>query len=124
MSMMMMKKVSDDDGYWLSCDESYPVMKGMIVKEVMKGDVSPVAMFIYFFYLVCCLEYAIMDVRGKAQAGVQPGEVEIETGGKEDVQSNLRKIKRRSEQSGLYVLFHFCDIKTSKDSQQPGDKTR
>ena len=51
---MSMKKFSDDDGYlvmkvilwWnLSKDESYLVMKVMIVKEVMKGDVSPVAMF-------------------------------------------------------------------------------
>ena len=56
MSMMMMKKVSDDDGYFvmkvilwwnLSKDESYLVMKVMIVKEVMKGNVSPVAMFSY-----------------------------------------------------------------------------
>ena len=53
MLMMMMKKVSDDNGYivmkvilwWnLSRDESYLVMKVMIVKEVMTGDVSPVEM--------------------------------------------------------------------------------
>ena len=53
--MMMMKRVSDDDGYlvmkvslwWnLSRDESYLVMKVMIVKELMTGDVSPVAMFL------------------------------------------------------------------------------
>ena len=32
--------------WWkLTCDESYLVMKVMIVKEVMTGDVSPVAMF-------------------------------------------------------------------------------
>ena len=52
--MMMMKKVSHDDGYsvmkvipwWnLSRDESNLVMKVMIVKELMTGDVSPVAMF-------------------------------------------------------------------------------
>ena len=30
---------------WLSCDESYLVMKVMIVKEVITGDVSPVALF-------------------------------------------------------------------------------
>ena len=34
---------------WLSCDESYLVMKVMIVKEVITGDVSPVAMFIFLF---------------------------------------------------------------------------
>ena len=54
MSMMMMKKVSHDDGYFvmkvilwwnLSRDESNLVMKVMIVKELMTGDVSPVAMF-------------------------------------------------------------------------------
>ena len=50
----MMKKVSHDDGYFvmkvilwwnLSRDESNLVMKVMIVKELMTGDVSPVAMF-------------------------------------------------------------------------------
>ena len=40
MSMMMMKKVSHDDGYF--------VMKVIIVKELMTGDVSPVAMFTYY----------------------------------------------------------------------------
>ena len=48
-------EVSDDDGYlvmkfilwWnFSRDESYLAMKVMIVKEVMTGDVSPVAMFL------------------------------------------------------------------------------
>ena len=52
--MIMMNKVSDDDGYFvmkvilwwnLSRDESNLVMKVMIVKELMTGDVSPVAMF-------------------------------------------------------------------------------
>ena len=54
MSMMMVKKVSHNDGYFvmkvilwwnLSRDESNIVMKVMIVKELMTGDVSPVAMF-------------------------------------------------------------------------------
>ena len=53
MSMMMMKKVSHDDGYFvmkvilwnMSRDENNLVMKVMIVKELMTGDVSPVAMF-------------------------------------------------------------------------------
>ena len=35
----------DEDGVHDE-DESYLVMKVMIVKEVMKGDVSPVAMFL------------------------------------------------------------------------------
>ena len=57
LSMMMMKKVSHDDGYFvmkdilwwnLSKDESYLVMKVMIVREVMTGDVSPVEMFYKF----------------------------------------------------------------------------
>ena len=51
-----MKKVSHDDGYFvmkvilwwnLSRDESNLVMKVMIVKELMTGDVSPVAMFFW-----------------------------------------------------------------------------
>ena len=65
MLVMMIMKVGDDDESWwwwklvmmmviwwwkflwwnLSRDESYLVMKVMIVKEVMTGDVSPVAMF-------------------------------------------------------------------------------
>ena len=77
-SMMMMKKVSDDDGYlvmkvilwWnLSKYESYLVMKVMIVKEVMTGDVSPVAMFcicvcvylcIFVFVYVCICVFCIL----------------------------------------------------------------
>ena len=55
MSMMMMKKLSDDDSYFvikvilwwnLSKHEIYLVMKVMIVKEAMKDKVSPVAIFL------------------------------------------------------------------------------
>ena len=54
MSMMMMKKFSHYDGYFVmkvilwwnfSRDESNPVMKVMIVNELMTGDISPVATF-------------------------------------------------------------------------------
>ena len=38
----------DEDDENLSKDESYLVMKVMIVKEVMTGDVSPVVMFLGF----------------------------------------------------------------------------
>ena len=40
---MMLKVVNYDDN-----DDGYLVMKVMIVKEVMTGDVSPVAMFALF----------------------------------------------------------------------------
>ena len=35
----------------LSTDESYLVMKVMIVEELMTGDILPVAMFLPFFNL-------------------------------------------------------------------------
>ena len=50
-------------------DESYLVMKVMIVKEVMTGDVSPVAMFcicvcvylcIFVFVYVCICVFCIL----------------------------------------------------------------
>ena len=42
--------------WWnLSRDESYLVMKAMIVKEVMTGDVSPVAMFNHKVMMSCVI---------------------------------------------------------------------
>ena len=56
MSMMIMKKFSHYDGYFVmkvilwwnfSRNEINPMMKVMIVNELMTGDISPVAMFVH-----------------------------------------------------------------------------
>ena len=73
MSMMIMKKFSHYDGYFVmkvilwwnfSRNESNPMMKVMIVNELMTGDISPVATFNFEHTMITGLRAKVADSSG------------------------------------------------------------